>query len=86
VSIDGLFIVHVGPHVVMFTCLLCSVSCNGHVQLVDHNQLKKHKTTLRQRGLTKTHNVMTYVNKYDFPISYQGKFLLDCSQNNGLLI
>ncbi len=38
--IDGLSIVHVGPHVVMFTYLLCSVSCNGHVQLVDHNQFQ----------------------------------------------
>jgi hypothetical protein len=56
------------------------------VQLVDHNQLKKHKTTLRQRGLTEKDNVRTYVNKYDFPISYQGNSLLDCSQNNGLLI
>jgi hypothetical protein len=52
VLIDGLSIVHVGPHVVMFTCLFYSVSCNGHMQLVDHNQLKKHKITLHQRGLT----------------------------------
>jgi hypothetical protein len=43
VVIDGLSIVHVRPKVVMFTCLLCSVSCNGHMQLVDHNQSKKHK-------------------------------------------
>jgi hypothetical protein len=86
VLIDGLSIVHVGPHVVMFTCLLCSVSCNGHAHLVDHNQLKKHKTTLRQKGLRVTLDVMTYVNKYDFPISYQGNSLLDSSQNNGLLI
>jgi len=59
VLIDGLSIVHVGPHVVMFTSLLCSVSCNGHVQLVDHNQLNKHKITLRQRGLIESHDVMT---------------------------
>ncbi len=85
VLIDCLSIVHVGPHVVMFKCLLCSISYNGHMQLVYHNQLKKHKTTLRQRGLTETHDMMTHVNKYDSPISYQGKFLLDCSQNNGLL-
>jgi len=65
--------------------MLCLVSCNGHMQLVDHNQLKKHKTTLHQRGLIETRDVMTYVNKYDSPISYQGNFLLDCSQNNGLL-
>jgi hypothetical protein len=70
----------------MFTCLICSISCNGHVHLVDHIQLKKHKTKLCQRGLTKTHDVMTYVNKYDFPISYQGKVLLNCFQINGLLI
>jgi hypothetical protein len=50
--IHGLCIVHVGPHMVMFTCLLCIVSCNGHMQLVDHNQLKKHKTTLCQRRQT----------------------------------
>jgi len=65
--------------------MLCLVSCNGHMQLVDHNQLRKHKTTLRQRRLIETHDVMTYVNKYDSPISYQGNSLLDCSQNNGLL-
>jgi hypothetical protein len=55
------------------------------MQLIYHNQSKKHKTTLRQKGLTETHDMMTYVNKYDSPISYQGNFLLDCSQNNGLL-
>jgi len=65
---------------------LCSISCNGCVQLVDHNESKKHKTMLHQRGLAKTHDVMTYVNEYDSPITYQGNFLLDCSQNNGLLI
>ncbi len=56
------------------------------MQLGDHNQSKKHKTTLHQRGLAKTHDVTTYVNEYHSPITYQGNFLLDCSQDNGLLI
>jgi hypothetical protein len=70
---NGLYNVHVGPHVVMFTCLLCSIDYNGHVQLIDHNQSKKHKTTLHQRGLVVTHDVMIYVNEeYDSSINHQG--------------
>jgi hypothetical protein len=70
---NGLYNVHVGPLVVMFTCLLCSIDYNGHKKLIDHNQSKKHKTTLHQRGLAMTHDVMIYVNKeYDSPINHQG--------------
>lgn len=55
------------PKVIRYKCCLCAVYYNGHTQMKNHNDLKRHINIIMHRGLVQSNDKMKLIIKeYDF--------------------
>jgi hypothetical protein len=62
------------PKVIKYRCLLCYVCCNGHIQVQNHNDSKRHTDIMKHWVLVQSDDKMKFIiEEYDsFVHSFDG--------------